>query len=331
MGDDTDVASLPSRGKEHHFSDWTVAFEVGLKLRETSNVSKISDAIKEHLVGYEEHKFKQLVLDFSSTSFLSLRDVEALTSTLLAAKFIDSKSIIPGLLDGNDWRLIRSKREALLHYFTKHYFPAFSVAGHDILYSIPVLKKGNTHSITSLKFQICPFTFGPENVWVEGLRGRQSAIFERNMIVFVGMTGEHALPSTPLPHSGNWVCGFGREATHGMVVLSRRSFLEAKILSILAEINTETTVVPSFSGVEDGNWILELTTWNKHPMKKNRPCKFKELSRHADGQLEFEWSNKDRWSYDHEGDEGSNGSYRVSCESCLGPLARALSNYSIRR
>ncbi|KAA1474431.1 hypothetical protein DENSPDRAFT_882795 [Dentipellis sp. KUC8613] len=294
--------SYDTEAKEYHFSRWMVAFEVELKLRDCSKHRKVPEHVRKLLGNIDDRNYKQLVLDFTTV------------------KFLDSQSTVPGLVDGDDFRVIRRRREALLHYFTKHYFPTLAVAGLDVLYTLPVYaeKRTDTLSLTDVAFQICPFTFGPHEQHVEGIRGRQRALFDRNAVVFAGMTEGRAFSSAAaaaFPRTGNWFAGLARELSYGTVVLSRRVFLEGKLLALLARINRETTVLPSFSGVEDGRWNLNLTTWAKAENKRGRECLFRQAPLRADGKLEFVWSNRDRWSYEHEGDVENNGSYRVSCDT----------------
>lgn len=225
------------------------------------------------------------------------------------------------MLEGKDYRLIRTKREALIYYLTSCYFPAFKRARHHVLYTIPFTDNTTTtkHGITAVKFQIVPFMYGAPGVYAEGLIGPQKALFERNMIVLAGMIDGHKLPESPLPRpqsgaSGNWVCGVGREVPHGTVCVSRATFLNTRVLALLEKVNAETTILPAFSGVEDGDWVLALTTWSNHQMKKARTCKWKEVTRAHSESLDFEWRNRDNWRYQHDGDFGGNGLYSVDCK-----------------
>ena len=129
-----------------------------------------------------------------------------------------------------------------------------------------------------------------------------------------GMTGFKPMPSRRLAFSTNWVVRANKNVSHGTVSISRHVFMDERLLKLLAKINTFTTIVPLFSGVENGVWKLELTTWGQHPMRKNRACEWKAVSE-REGHLKYKWQHRDGWSYEHEGSSDIvNGSYSVSCE-----------------
>lgn len=239
-----------------------------------------------------------------------------MTANVSAATFSVDRSYVPGLLDGEDYKAIRHKYEAIMYYLKEYYFKTLVRGGHDILYTIPMFDKsghGNhTHILTSLKFQIYPFPMGSDAV-LQGLFGRYRHVYERNAIVFLGMSGNRPLPAGYLPRGCNFVGGSLQSISQGSITLSRASFLDARLLHLLAIINRHTTILPSFSGVEGSEWILKLTTWGKHPLKTNSHCKWREVTGDANG-LGFEWKNRDEWRYEHEGDFGSNGTYSVKCE-----------------
>ncbi|THU95309.1 hypothetical protein K435DRAFT_839574 [Dendrothele bispora CBS 962.96] len=280
----------------YNFSNWRIAFEVQLKLVDASE-SSISNVILKRYGRTGHSSFKHLILDLST------------------AKFSLTSSHCPGLLDGQDYRLIRVRREALVHYFTHHYFAAFKRARHHILYTIPLFDKNGVgnhrHTVTSLKFQILPFTAGTSQIF-EGLFGKYRALFDRNVVVFLGMVDNHQMPTGWLPGGMNWVGGAGTKIPHGTVSLSRKSFLEARILQKLEAINRDTTIFATLGAVEGGKWKPELMTWNNHQTKKNLSCHFHQTKSTSES-LEFCWYNKDQWTYTHEGEFDGNGLYKVNC------------------
>ncbi|KAH8110420.1 hypothetical protein DFH11DRAFT_1803752 [Phellopilus nigrolimitatus] len=289
--------SLQPGSHAHQFSHWRLAFEIDLQLIESADET-VLETISKRIGQQKPSSLKQLVLDLST------------------AKFNLSLSTIPGLLDGTDYRTIRVRREALVYYVQTCYFPVFKRAGHQVLYTVPTVKQGVTgnrpHIFTSLRFEIVPFTYAPGAAPLEGLYGRHRAIFERNAVVIVGVTDGRPLPPHALPRGINWTSGTANEVPHGTVCLSRKTFLEARLLTLLERVNRETTIVPSFSGVDGGEWILKLTTWGKHEMKKNSDCKWREITS-GEQSLDFEWKNRDEWRYEHEGDFDNNGLYTVNC------------------
>jgi len=219
------------------------------------------------------------------------------------------------MFDDDNCNSFRARRAALVHYFTHHYFAAFKRAHHHVLYTFPLFDKDahahHKHSVTSVKFQIIPFV-AREGYWVEGIFGKQRAIFDRNMIVFFGMMDHRHMPKGFLPPGTNWVCGVGGEVPHGTVCLSKRTFLDARILKKLEVINKETTIFASMGSVERGEWKPELTTWKKHAVKQNLPCHFVPGKATSES-LEYHWHNRDQWTYIHDGDLNGNGLYKVNC------------------
>lgn len=234
-----------------------------------------------------------------------------------AARFDLRRSTVPGLLDGTNCRLIRKRSEALVYYLQSCYFPVLKRAKHHVLYTIPLDSTDghhHRHTLTSLKFQITPFCHA-SGLFVEGLYGKHRALFERNMIVLMGMIDHHPMPCCELPRGFNWVGGVTSEIPTGTVCISRKTFLEARVLSVLEKINRETTVVPEFFDVNNGEWDLHLTTWDKHAMKSKRSCEMTPIHR-GDQTLDFKWENKDEWNYRHEGDNDCETAacYTVRCE-----------------
>ena len=233
-----------------------------------------------------------------------------------AARFNLCLSSLPGLVDCSNSRLIRTLHEALVFYITKQYFPTLVRARHNILYTIPLDVNPNDqyhkHALTSVKFQILPFIHTNGGNFVEGLYGKQRTIFDRNMIVFLGMFDGRPMPCHWLPCGINWVCGTVKDTPHGVVCISRRSFLQARILTVLEEVNCDTTIVPRFSGIHCGKWVLKLTSWKCHELKDDRACKWTEVLSCGDS-LVFQWKNRDEWCYKHEGDLNGVGYYVVRC------------------
>lgn len=108
--------------------------------------------------------------------------------------------------------------------------------------------------------------------------------------------------------------GIGRDIAQGSIAVSRHSFLESRLLKLLATINRNTTVLPSFAGVDGGEWNLKLTTWGKHEIKKNRATEWEQTASPTADLLKFDWLYRDNWRYEHEGRSGTNGVYSVKCE-----------------
>ncbi|KLO12543.1 hypothetical protein SCHPADRAFT_410840 [Schizopora paradoxa] len=282
--------------ESYSFSNWTVAFEVELKMVDAKEES-LSGTILKRFGPKGTHAFKQLILDFSTADLCS------------------SKTSWTGLVDDADCCVIRARRAAIVHYFKQHYFPAFKRAHHHVLHTVPLFDKESSshhkHSVTSLKFQLVPFT-AYEGCCVSGIYGKQRFIFDRNMVVFFGMVDHHHMPKGFLPPGINWVGGVGADIPHGTVCLSKKTFLDAQILRKLEVINKETTIFATMGNVERGEWKPELTSWKKHAVKQNLTCNFVPGKSTCDS-LEFHWLNRDNWMYTHDGDLNGNGVYKVKC------------------
>ena len=216
-------------------------------------------------------------------------------------------SAMPGLLDG-DIKQVRTRREALLYYITAHYLAVLKRAGYSTLYTIPLAgDRQSSYSgvLSAVKFQMLPFQHRSEISF-----SHQGLIHDRNSVVFLGMTDGRPMPQGELPRGVNWVCGSKDQSPLGAICITRRAFLDSKLLTLLEGINRNTTVVPLFSGVHDGEWFLTLTTWEKHRHLSNWPCSWKQRSPDGDS-LSFEWNNRDEWRYEHEGDSSGCGLYSV--------------------
>jgi hypothetical protein len=106
-----------------------------------------------------------------------------------------------------------------------------------------------------------------------------------------------------------------KREVHGVVTLSKKSFLEGLILAAFAKINAETTLVARFAGVDGGKWFLDLDRWSMHERKKLVDARAWSVERA--GYLAYDWEHSDDWTYVHNGgpSDPSNGKFAVSCES----------------
>lgn len=209
-----------------------------------------------------------------------------------------------------------------VQYLTKHYFPYLTQNGHHILHSVPIWEpKSNPPSmgITELTFQVYAKNSQEIRDYRHLSRGSDA------IIVLLGMTGFRSLPSTRLEYTVDLVPRFRGNSPHGAIVISRDLFLE-RLLKLMAQVNTTTTIVPVFPGAGDeghcvplftgqegGEWELALTTWARRYRKKDRNnCQWE--VKHG-SQTAFKWDHTDKWNYEHEGsfNDKNNGLYTVSC------------------
>ncbi len=112
-------------------------------------------------------------------------------------------------------------------------------------------------------------------------------------------------------HTTNLVrsLAFGRSPWHEWIARANKGhvFLGKRLLDLLSRVNTVTTVLLSFSGIEEN-----------HPMRADRPCRFFRMDQ---GDIrKYKWEHRDVWNYEHEGSKYiMNATYSVSCESQLQP------------
>ncbi|KDQ49725.1 hypothetical protein JAAARDRAFT_142971 [Jaapia argillacea MUCL 33604] len=309
--------SSADKSKRHKFSNWRLAFEVELKMfdhhevakKSTSWLSRFVDSIawKEHGHGHHDTRLiRHLCLDFGK------------------AEWIYKLSSFDGLCLGNREALDLVKSTA--HYLTQHYFPTLTLHGHHILYSIPIWKEGSkppSTGLTSVGFHVySKHTYHRDNC-------RHASTITDTCIVIFGMTNFSPMPATRIEYTTEWIVRLKRGFSHGTICLSRKVFLQDRLLLALAQVNAATTVVPFFpghedeslkyakvfTGLEDGEWELGVTTWGeRNTHRKNRGCKWEVIK---GSESHYKWDHADKWSYEHEGahDDKNNGLYTVHCKT----------------
>ncbi|KAF8881368.1 hypothetical protein BD779DRAFT_1546677 [Infundibulicybe gibba] len=294
----------PLKGSTHfNFSDWSIAFEVKLKMVDQAELSKSwftrfkeSFAWKHH--GSEEHRtFKHLVLDFTTSEFVyDLSKFEGL--------YLANRSAVENV-------------RGAVHYLKDYYFRELIQYGHHVLQSVPIWKRGSNPpptGLTDVTFQIYSKTSCT----------RHSHVSQHYDIVLIllGMTGFRPLPSGHLEYSTEWFTKHRGTVTHGTVCLSSKVFLEKRLLILLSRVNATTTIVPFFPGGESSGfvtlfddhegseWDLALTTSARHPRKWTHGCNWKLESNH-------QWRHTDKWSYKHKGSivDEHNGVYTIECQA----------------
>lgn len=178
-------------------------------------------------------------------------------------------------------------------------------------------KKPQKTTLTSVRFQMYPFVFGPKDSYVESIYGINHVVSDRNMIVFLGM--DDNAPVKKLPRCVNWVCGYSEERPFGTICVERQDLLDQWLLNFLDDISRDTTILPVFSGVYGQDWLLDLQTWRNHAIKKkyNARCDWKKLDIKDKDALKYQWYNQEEWRYEHKDSEELvlQGRYTVTCRS----------------
>lgn len=163
-------------------------------------------------------------------------------------------------------------------------------------------------------YRIVPFAHDVPDLPTEGICGKHADLFARNSIVIAGVFSDRKLgDSYWFPSTMNWIGGFGNEIPHGAVCLSNRVFLSTVLLQNLESYNRKTTMIPKIAGVKEQDIYLELSTWDKHPIKSSDTCDW-QRDANQDESLEFTWRNDDYLTHNHESNFDSTRQYIVNCE-----------------
>lgn len=198
--------------------------------------------------------------------------------------------------------------KAAVTYLKKDYFNYVKSTGYHILSTIPVWKVGSTPP--SYGWTACHFYVYSKHLIERHTWGTFTGTDEPS-IVIIGTTGFRPLPAEtldldfPINNIGRTVC------------ISRKAFIEERLQTFLCAVNALTTIVPATSFVDDDEWKVDLTTWQKRwstDGRKNRICNWVAVEDCANA-LKYRWWHRDQWQYLHEGsDHIRNGGYTISCE-----------------
>ena len=133
-------------------------------------------------------------------------------------------------------------------------------------------------------------------------------------LLILGMTQFRKLPAAKIEWSGSWIANSTRSVSYGTVCMSKRVFLEERLLSLLSRVNGVTTVVAlPFSLECKGAWKLQVTTWAGCENRKKCTCGWV-FDSECNGVLKYKWVHRDGWKYEHEGTTDiTNGTYWVDC------------------
>ncbi|KZT30121.1 hypothetical protein NEOLEDRAFT_1055067 [Neolentinus lepideus HHB14362 ss-1] len=289
-------------GGSHGFDKWVLAFEVDIKLVEHEDliehcgswVTRFKDSPAGKLHGQHGHiHLSHIILD------------------LTTAEFIHGLSHFGGMYLGN--RHAIALVQSAIHYVKHHYFQVLTLHGHHILYTIPVWGSRldmPAFGLTSVKFHVYSK--------IKYTREHVASLREpfQPVIMIIGMCEFREWPAESLEYSAEWISWTiirdQPSLSYGMVCIARRIFFEERLLSILAKVNQSTTIIPTFSGVEGGEWILQVATWAEHERKRHSNCDWQLVKESADV-LEYKWDQGDEWSYEHHGmsEDSKNGIYWV--------------------
>ena len=219
--------------------------------------------------------------------------------------------------------------QAVVMFIKEYYFAHIISAGYHILNSIPVWKTGSSppsFGLTFVTFHVYCKHIVERQTWAQIPKEDEPAI------VILGMTNFRPKPEIlSLGFSVNWVVQAIKGVSYGTVCISANSLMKERLLSILARINALTTLLPSFSDMDEGVWTIELIAWSQHKNKQKRVCQWRDAEGEA-GIPKYKWEHHEEWTHKHSGtDHAYNGSYNAAskCRLLLGLCVSQLTVFHI--
>ncbi|THG96118.1 hypothetical protein EW026_g5654 [Hermanssonia centrifuga] len=286
-----------AESEKHVFENWRLAFEVDIKMNGHEHLESMSSAWTttfedsfafKHHGGKNDRALKHVYLDMQNTTF------------------IHEFSSFDGLYS-HDRRSI-DKVQAIVTYLQSYYFTQFISSGYHVLYTIPVWKPTTnlpSYALTEAIFHV----HSPKPV--TRLTWHQVTKVNEPIIVILGMTGSRPLPALRLTWTTNWTLRATKAISYGTVSLSKRVFLEERLLTLLAEVNALTTVIVQPFRLHNNSWSPELTTLAQ--AERGAHTRWV-LDTEKAGLLKYKWEHRDGWSYEHWGSNDTmNGNYSVHC------------------
>ncbi|PIL22598.1 hypothetical protein GSI_15287 [Ganoderma sinense ZZ0214-1] len=284
---------------KYDFADWRLAFEVKLKMCShddfegaSSEVFKKSPALQMH-TGHADRDLKHIILDFQESDYLH------------------DYSTFGDLTTSGDNRASILKLQAVVYYLAKHYFPAVCKDGLNVISSIPVWKTGKSlpsYALTDVAFHVYSKVEITRHNWTHVAPGMEP------IVVVVGTTGFRTLPSKQLDFSTGWIVQGNKGFSHGTISISKRVFIEERLLNLLSRVNGLTTLIPSTPDMSQAFQDLSLKPWADHELRKDRPSKWELQPSDGDGYLKYLWEHSEEWVYKLRGNSnmmsGTNG---ISC------------------
>lgn len=132
--------------------------------------------------------------------------------------------------------------------------------------------------------------------------------------MLLGICEGRPLPQLPLRGAMGWAAHQRPAGPFGAISLSSDTFLQARLLPLLFDVNAQTTLLPMFSGVQRDKWKLVLKRWSDDTNRVADDCALLRAADNGDSAvLKYKWYHFDEYGHKHEG--GSyvmNGMYTVS-------------------
>ena len=261
----------------------------------SSEVFKNSPALQMH-VGHLDRDLKHIFLDLKGTFHLAI--IRIFTFRFLYAcpesEFLYDYSTFGDLMSNSDNRASILKIQAIVRYLTKYYFPTVCKDGFNVISSVPVWKTGRSlpsYALTDVAFHVYSKVEITRHNWTHVVPGMEP------IVVVLGTTGFRKLPSRQLDFSTGWIVQGNKGFSHGTIGISKRVFIEERLLSLLSRVNGLTTLIPSSPDMSQAFQGLSLKPWAEHELRKDRPSKWELQASDGDGYLKYLWEHCEEWTY----------------------------------
>lgn len=185
--------------------------------------------------------------------------------------------------------------------------------GLNVISSIPVWKTAGlslpSYALTSAAFHVYSRVEVTRNNWAYVAPGHEP------VIVVLGTTGYRALPAARLEWSTGWVVRTNRTFSHGTLSIARRVFLEERLLTLLAGVNAQTTLIPLMDNPLLGFLGVSLKMWVDHEQRRDLLLRWKLQPADGDGCLRYMWQHREEWGHKTEGNgDLANATQGMSCK-----------------
>ncbi|CDO76097.1 hypothetical protein BN946_scf184649.g23 [Trametes cinnabarina] len=283
----------------YEFKQWRAAFEVELKSCNQAELEGHSSATYKATSAYQKHGNKDdrvlrhIYLDLSSAEYLH---------------DYSHYSNINAFSSPEEGRSTMLKLEALVWYLTEHYFCEIRKEGLNVIFSIPVFKASpSSYALTSMLFHVYSKVEVTRYNWTHIPAGMEP------VIVILGTTGSRPLPADHLEYSTGWVVQANRGFSHGTIGISRRAFIEERLLRLLSNVNALTTLIPIMIDPLKGFHGVSLKKWAEHEQRKDRPSNWRLIPSDGSGYLKYLWEHCEEWRYKLSGNGEIDASQGISC------------------
>ncbi|KAL7279894.1 hypothetical protein ACG7TL_006303 [Trametes sanguinea] len=286
----------------HHFQNWVVAFEVGLKMCNHSNLEGRHSETLRHTAAFQKH------------GELEDRELKHIYFDLSNAQYLHEYSYYGDLVDFRGYEaghLRMLQLEATIWYLKLQYFRAIREQSLHVISSIPIYKSGNflpSYALTSVTFQVYSNKPVTSRDWMH-IPAKIEPI-----LVILGMSGSRPLPADRLEYSTNWVVQTQRGGvSHGTIGISHRIFTQDRLFHLLSTLNALTTLIPVVFNPLLGFHGVNLKTWAEHEQRKDRPSDWQLVSAANADHAKYLWEHSEEWRYKLSGNGEIDATQTISC------------------